>query len=100
MGCRRARGRCVEEREGGRRVSEGQIGESARVVSKARAEEECARARRPTHEEREMAEEGMPPLAADWSVEQVAAWVLTLEGIDDLEAVAAKVRAEEVDGFT
>ena len=50
--------------------------------------------------EREMAEEGTPPLAAGWSVEEVAAWVLTLEGIDDLEAVAAKVRAEKVDGFT
>jgi hypothetical protein len=47
-----------------------------------------------------MAEEGTPPLAAGWSVEEVAAWVLTLEGIDDLEAVAAKVREEEVDGFT
>ncbi len=47
-----------------------------------------------------MAEEGTPPLATVWSVEQVAAWVLTLEGIDDLEAVAAKVREEEVDGFT
>ena len=46
----------------------------------------------------EMAEEGMPPLAAEWSVEEVAAWVLTIEGID--EAVAAKVREEEVDGFT
>ena len=46
-----------------------------------------------------MAEEGMPPLAAGWSVEEVAAWVLTLEGIDDLEAVAAKVRAEKVGGF-
>eukprot|EP01043_Picozoa_sp_COSAG02_P010063 COSAG02_NODE_348_length_24081_cov_19.231007_9_plen_437_part_00 len=45
-----------------------------------------------------MAEEGMPPLAAEWSVEEVAAWVLTLEGIDDLEAVAAKVREEELDG--
>ena len=44
-----------------------------------------------------MAEEGVPPLAAGWSVEEVAAWVLTLEGID--EGVAAKVRAEEVDGF-
>ena len=43
-----------------------------------------------------MAEEGMPPLAAGWSVEEVAAWVLTLEGIDDLEAVAAKIREEEV----
>ena len=41
----------------------------------------------------------MPPLAAAWSVEEVAAWVLTLEDIDDLEAVAAKVRTEEVDGF-
>ena len=47
-----------------------------------------------------MAEEGTPPLAAGWSVEEVAAWVLTLEGIDDLEAVAAKVREEEVDGLT
>ena len=47
-----------------------------------------------------MAEEGMPPLAAAWSVEEVAAWVLTLEDIDDLEAVAAKVREEKVDGFT
>ena len=47
-----------------------------------------------------MAEEGKPPLAAEWSVEEVAAWVLTLEGIDGLEAVAAKVREEEVDGFT
>ena len=47
-----------------------------------------------------MAEEGMPPLAAAWSVEEVAAWVLTLEDIDYLEAVAAKVRTEEVDGFT
>ena len=47
-----------------------------------------------------MAEEGTPPLAAEWSVEEVAAWVLTLEGIDGLEAVAAKVREEEVDGFT
>jgi len=47
-----------------------------------------------------MAEEGMPPLAAGWSVEEGAAWVLTLEDIDDLEAVAAKVREEEVDGFT
>ena len=47
-----------------------------------------------------MAEEGMPPLAAEWSVEEVAAWVLTVEGIDGLEAVAAKVRTEEVDGFT
>ena len=47
-----------------------------------------------------MAEEGVPPLAAGWSVEEVAAWVLTLEEIDDLEAVAAKVREEKVDGFT
>jgi len=47
----------------------------------------------------EMAEEGMPPLAAEWSVEEVAAWVLTLEGIDDVEALAVKVRAEKVDGF-
>ena len=46
-----------------------------------------------------MAEEGMPPLAAEWSVEEVAAWVLTLEGIDDVEALAVKVRAEKVDGF-
>eukprot|EP01047_Picozoa_sp_COSAG01_P056815 COSAG01_NODE_6488_length_3634_cov_18.695332_1_plen_714_part_00 len=50
--------------------------------------------------EGQMAEEGTPPLAAAWSVEQVAAWVLTLEGIDNLEAVAAKVREEEVDGVT
>ena len=46
-----------------------------------------------------MAEEGMPALAAGWSVEEVAAWVLTLEGIDDVEALAVKVRTEEVDGF-
>ena len=37
-----------------------------------------------TREEGEMAEEGTPPLAARWSVEEVAAWVLTLDGIDGL----------------
>ena len=47
-----------------------------------------------------MAEEGTPPLTAGWSVEQVAAWVLTLEEIDDLDGLAAKVREEEVDGVT
>ena len=44
---------------------------------------------------------GVSPAAASlWAVEEVVAWVRTLEGIDDLEAVAAKVREEEVDGFT
>eukprot|EP01043_Picozoa_sp_COSAG02_P068170 COSAG02_NODE_11223_length_1767_cov_12.532974_2_plen_286_part_00 len=61
------------------------------------AEERGGEAR--DREETEMAEEGMPPLAAGWSVEEVAAWVLTLEGIDDVEALAVKVRTEEVDGF-
>eukprot|EP01047_Picozoa_sp_COSAG01_P042484 COSAG01_NODE_3712_length_5770_cov_3.343502_2_plen_762_part_00 len=45
-----------------------------------------------------MAEEGTPPAVATWDPAAVAAWVLTLDGIDGVAAVAEAVAREEVDG--
>jgi hypothetical protein len=69
-------------------------GDDAAVVARTIAARAIA-----LRQELGLGDEGTPPTVAAWDVETVARWVCTLP-IDGNEAIAQRVREEEVDGDT